>query len=274
MLSKNSKREVPNSKIGCDSLDEEFKYEQRHQFIISTSLAISYIVLVYIAKEYKLTIYNVSALLNAAIQTCFWVSFLIIILSCRELYHIRILRRKSSFAKFLFLPYQCKEDLHQPMGSVSALIGLRGSNVERFVSMLIYLQLGAQFIVLFRNITNTDKYLCTNILGTIGTTGYWFILTYSIEHDMRADIVHYLGVIAAFGGSFGAFTIQQNYSLLSLEIAATALLNCSLCAIIASIKCKKENVYYQSISMLLLESNVIILSAIVGSLYTWNLTDD
>ena len=269
-------KQIRNVYVSESKESKQLASERRYQFGISISFVITCSILIYSIKKYNLTVYNAASLLNAVIQIHFWLSFFKILASCHKLYHIRIRRRMSPFGigNLLSVPSGIESDIYERLDSVSALIGLRGSNVEKLVSMLIYLQLGSQLIVLIRNLINTDTYFYTNILGIISIIGYWIILTYSVERNWKADRLHYLGVVLAFGGSFIGFMISHNYSTLSLLIVITAGMNVILYGVVATLKFKKEQIYFRSMVMLLSESNVIILSAIVGSLYTYDLTDE
>ena len=119
----------------------------------------------------------------------------------------------------------------------------------------------------------TDSHDYTNTLAIFTVVGFWLILTYGVEHNLKADIFHYSGVCLGMIGSFGGLLISQNYSILSLSITGIAIANFILYAVVSTLKLKKEHIHYQSLIMLVSESVVIILAAIAGCIYVWNLTD-
>merc|ERR1711991_976559 len=62
----------------------------------------------------------------------FFISFSMVIYGFNSLHLMRVKRRRSSTSSALFIPYGIDQDVTKPMDSISAVIGLRGSNSEQF----------------------------------------------------------------------------------------------------------------------------------------------
>ena len=222
----------------------------------------------------NLNIYQVTALFHTILHAHFWILWFKILASCNNLHHFRIIRRKSPVCNLLWIPCDIESDKNQPFGSVSALIGLRGSNAEKIPSALIYGNIGINLTAIINNMVNTDSHYYSNLMAICCVVGYWLMLTCSVGEHFKADLFHYVGVIMTFFGGFGAVVIQQNYSSFVLLLVLGLFMNYVVFQTLKSTIFKRVNIHYQSMLLLLFESYLLFLSTIACARYFYDLTDD
>ena len=260
------------SRMRRGSYYHELEPEKLYQTRLSASMALCIGTLIYYAKEYSLTIYNVSAIINGILMAHFFVLFFKIILSCHSLHHVRVKRRRSSLGNQLFIPYDVETDYEEPLSSVSAMIGLRGSNAEKLVSSLVYLVIGNSLMAVTMNIVESDQNYYTNMMIVLGLFALWLILTWPLEFTLKSDWPHYFGVIVGLPCTFASLLIQQQWSAVSILLTLMAIVNGMAYSVIFLCKFERQHVHWQSWALLTLESVVLCCSSTAGSVYIYNLT--
>ena len=185
---------VPIRKRRRNSHHIELESEKDSHLGLSISVLLHFIGLVLFSKRYQLSLYQVSSLVTAICFAHFLILFFQILLSCNQLHHIRIRRRRSSISSRLFVPYDIEIDKNQPVTSISAIIGLRGSNAEKIASALCYVSIGDIFVAVLVNIIESDKHLLSNSLMLTAMFGVWLVLTWPLEYALKSDKWHYIGV--------------------------------------------------------------------------------
>ena len=254
----------------------ELATEKTHQSRLALSVIVSVAILIYSAKKYGLTIYNVSGIMNGILFAHFFILLFSILISCQDLHHVRVKRRRSLLGGQLFVPYAVETDKSTPLYSVSSIVGLRGSNTEKLISSLMYLVVGNSVCSITMNIieSNNDESFLTNIMALIGAYGLWLLLTWQVEHTFESDVKHGISFFIGFICTFIALLIQQHYSLFSVLLVIISIISLFLYGLLSLTKCKREMIHTQSISMLLLESVALVCWCLASVMYVYCLHDE
>ena len=252
----------------------QLEREKSSKGLLSASVISSIFTAIYLAKKHHLNVYNLSAILNGFFFLHFFAFFYGILATTQHLHFVRIKRRRSSIGQQVFVPYGVESDGAEPLTSVSALIGLRGSNIEKLVSSMIYLVIGNSLFAVSMNIIETDINFYTNIGVIISIFGLWLILTWGLEYSWRSDSLHYFGVCIALPFSLGGYMIQQNFSIFSLLLIFLTIVSLIAFGIVYLIKLEERYIHYQSLTLLLLESVALAATSLAGTLYIYNLRNE
>ena len=128
---------------------EHLKHERYTRLVFVLSILIG-IVGIFIGNKLteKITSYHLMSFALLCCMLAFNIHFFSTVFSFKHLHHIRIKRRKATFASHLFIPYGYEEDKNIPLSSISALVATRGSNVERMFSFTQYsIAYGSKIII-------------------------------------------------------------------------------------------------------------------------------
>lgn len=263
---------IPVRKIRRNSYYHELQHEKTNQFYLSISIASWLAMLIYHCKQHQLSIYQFASYASAILVSHNFILFFHLLASSKQLHYVRIRRRRFDIGNVLFVPYGIEEDKSRPLTSVSAMIGLRGSNVEKSFSSLSHLIIGITLVAVTENLIQSDKYFFSNVVMLMTGYGLWLLLTWQIEYTVKSDLLHYLGAGMAFTGSFASLLIQQKCSEISLFITFWGLIpGIAFGAIRFTDLFQKLSVHYQSLLLISLEICLIISISIGNCVYLYNL---
>ena len=158
----------------------------------------------------------------ALVQLLWLIQFLGVVLTMEHLHNIVVFRKVVPNTLFLVVPYAVKEYETHIMSSISAMSGMRGSNLFYLLGSNSNICFGMTFSACsfkwfeFQVINVDSMALGLLLISTFGST----IIT-GWELDLTSKLstgLHYFGALVAFSTAPISFAMYQNFSALSIII--------------------------------------------------------
>ena len=162
------------------------------------------------------------------------------------------------------------------MGSISGLIGIRGSNIEKISSSIFYTASGINTICytlrLFQQYdhetNNFDDDICW-FYGIMSSFGLWILTTWQVHENTISKIIHYIGAVIFIYFSNYQFIHQQNWSYLSIYLFVCNIIIFIIWRGLKIYHLKYmsciSSVYWKSIILIIMESCVMLSSSICAA---------
>ena len=252
-------------------------YDQLHnekisRYLFTLSVVICIATIIYFGKIYGLMINQCVSMIMLILGIHFFISFSMVIYGFNSLHLMRVKRRRSSTSSALFIPYGLDHDVFKPMDSISAVIGLRGSNSEQIAGSILHPYGAMAFVVFLTNIDSNPD-ISSDICGIFAYLGGWLLCNFSLEHKSIAhDVIHFIGAgLYAFGSLIG-YGLQQHFSMFSNYLILTTIISLLFYGLVKFMKFEDSKcVHYQSMLMIGFESVAIICAMAANVLQVWNL---
>ena len=257
--------------------------------VFSIILVIGSIIIVTQSIQYGFSYYETSAFIQTLFLFSWWMLLIYVAISTKKLHAVTIHRERSQSITTLFVPNGV--DMHEaiPFLSISDMIGLRGSNIEKISSAILYtvsgLGISCFMSKLFEQIVSQSAFHSESIIEPLSNEpllfepqwidnissleiaicapiGCWLLLTWGVHTDSNIKYyTHFIGAGIYVLSSVWSFGIQREWDTLSIGLARTAQIFSALFVtlrILHASNCLScFSIYYQSI--LLLGSELVTL---------------
>lgn len=254
-----------------------FEEEFLIQLILTILVLFGQIFTIYYSLINGYDLYQAAGLTLALLIFTFFLLFCHVIVTAENIYFMKFQRRRNPNIVSIFHNGSINKDMTKPMGSISGLIGIRGTNIEKTASSIFYTASGictiCYTIKLFEEYN--DNFCWTNFYGIASSFGLWILTTWQVHDNKISKIIHYIGAIIFIYTSNYQFIHQQNWSHVSIYLF---ILNIILFLVWRGLKIHHlkymscvSSVYWKSIILISMESWVMLSSAICASLNLYNL---
>ena len=253
--------------------------EKKYRYLFSISVIISIITIINIAQIYHLQMNECVALIMFILVIHFFALFGIVISGFDSLHMMTVKRCQSRVSSTLFIPYGVHKDITKPMDSISAVIGLRGSNSEQISQCIFGSYAALAFVVILTNMLNNpysaDGHNSSDICAMLGIMGGFLLCNFELEHKSALhhhDLVHIIGAALFMFGSLIAYGFQQEFDFFSSFLIITAIIFLSMYGLLKFMDFEDSKcVHYQSMFMIGFEAVAIICSMTANIMQCWNL---
>ena len=255
--------------------------EKKSRYLFTFSVTICIVTIIYFGKICGLMMNECVAIIMCILALHFLILFLIVISGFDALHLIRVKRRRSSHSSTLFIPYGIDQDETRPMDSVSAVIGLRGSNSEQIANSLILSYGAMAFVTSLTDMMNNPHHAMgkdSNIHNSstclmVACLGGWLLCNFCLEHESFIhDAIHLVGAGLFIICSLIGYGLQQDYSSCSTFLISTSIMFGSLWVSLKFIRFQDlKHVHYQSVFMIGFETVVIVCCMTANIMQIWSL---
>ena len=220
--------------------------------------------------------FQCAAFLFGYLGIVFYSLLLFIILRADDLHHVRVRRRRHSSTYSLFVPMEVDNDTEREIHSISDVIGLCGSNMEKIANSVLFTLSGMAAGCIISRIME-EPFNVEYIFAFGCPVGMWLINAWSVNSDCICEkMMHLLGAGLYVSGSIICFGYQQDWNsvqqLLALGAMSFASLFVSFWVTLQVFGLKQYmSTYYQSVVLICLEIALMVCCNTCNCLYLYNM---
>lgn len=168
-----------------EPIDKELKLK----ICFTLSILLSTSVMFHYALHKTYNFYQIAALVQLVLVVNFFCFFWIMFISSKKLYAIRIRRGKVADTRLLFVSEKLERNNEKAIESVSAMIGLQGSNLDKMACATIYpataINVTAVIFHIVHQYKDKGNYNLADIAILIGAFGLWSLITWHLENTKK-----------------------------------------------------------------------------------------
>eukprot|EP01083_Nonionella_stella_P186712 684357_1 len=256
--------------------------EHQMQFRLTLTILLGVPSISYYGLTNDWNIYQIAALLSALMCGIFWVAFLQVLLTTNDLCQVTVKHRQSSMISSLYVVASVTRNESQPADSISSLVGIRGSNIEKVNTVVCNTNVGLVSACLLtyistnyqRNKLDYNVYDDLDaVLGLIAMVGYYTASTWQLNYVSRfSTFMHYIG--AALTGCINiGYGFQRNWDALACCSVVFALLCCTAWFNVTQAMAGRKDIslYCRSLANIGFESLLFFSAQVQTSLLLYNL---